>query len=155
MSDLDVNLSQETLDFISGRRLTSPRPNPAGTPGDPYDLTAPASVIVPVATPLVNELPRIPVAETAREDVCLAAQNTFKKSDLAAEEGDARARHFAELIYALKLTEQRWLEEHLPDVSQPWKTVRVGVTRDYYGYQEDLGDDLRFTAAVGICLLTD
>jgi hypothetical protein len=113
-----------------------------------YELEAPAKVVVPVITPLVNMLPRrkgtgvdivhwkaITSFDTAREWGTLAdggtpsgvtyqvaqMQNTIQTIALMNSvtfqaqwrgrslEADVRARRVAELLYQLKMTEERWL----------------------------------------------
>src|SRR5258708_14877162 len=113
-----------------------------------YELEAPARVIVPVITPLVNLLPRsrgrgtdivhwkaITSFDTARNwgvvaDGALpsqvtysvaALQNTLQTIGLMNQvsfqaqwpgrslEADLRARRVAELLYQLKMTEERWI----------------------------------------------
>jgi PKD repeat protein len=113
-----------------------------------YELEAPAKVIVPVVTPLVNMLPRrrgngadivhwkaITSFDTSRNWGVLAdggtpsqvtyavasLQNTMQTIGLMnavtfqaqwrgrALEADVRARRIAELLYQLKMTEERWL----------------------------------------------
>ncbi len=113
-----------------------------------YELEAPAKVIVPVITPLVNMLPRrkgsgidvvhwkaITSFDTARNWGTLAdggtpssvtyqvaaMQNTLQTISLMNSvsfqaqwrgrslEADVRARRTAELLYQLKVTEERWL----------------------------------------------
>ena len=113
-----------------------------------YELEAPAKVVVPVITPLVNMLPRrkgagidvvhwkaITSFDTARNWGTLAdggtpstvtyqvaaMQNTLQTIALMNQvsfqaqwrgrslEADVRARRTAELLYQLKITEERWL----------------------------------------------
>jgi len=113
-----------------------------------YELEAPAKVIVPVVTPLVNMLPRrkgsgidvvhwkaITSFDTARNWGTLAdggtpsavtysvvsMQNTIQTIALMNQvsfqaqwrgrslEADVRARRTAELLYQLKITEERWI----------------------------------------------
>jgi hypothetical protein len=113
-----------------------------------YELEAPAKVVVPVITPLVNMLPRrkgngvdvvhwkaITSFDTARNWGTLAdggtpqsvtyqvaqMQNTLQTISLMNSvsfqaqwrgrslEADVRARRVAELLYQLKITEERWL----------------------------------------------
>jgi hypothetical protein len=113
-----------------------------------YELEAPAKVIVPVITPLVNLLPRrkgagidvvhwkaITSFDTARNWGVLAdggtpsqvtyavaqLQNTLQTISLMNQvsfqaqwrgrslEADVRARRVAELLYQLKMTEERWI----------------------------------------------
>ncbi len=113
-----------------------------------YELEAPAKVVVPVITPLVNMIPRrkgsgidvvhwkaITSFDTARNWGTLAdggtpsqvtysvaaMQNTLQTISLMNQvsfqaqwrgrslEADVRARRTAELLYQLKITEERWL----------------------------------------------
>jgi hypothetical protein len=113
-----------------------------------YELEAPAKVVVPVITPLVNMVPRrkgsgidvvhwkaITSFDTARNWGTLAdggtpsqvtyqvaaMQNTLQTISLMNQvsfqaqwrgrslEADVRARRTAELLYQLKITEERWL----------------------------------------------
>ncbi len=113
-----------------------------------YDLEAPAKVIVPVQTPLVNMLPRKPgpginitnwkaitAFDTSRSWGTLSGNNVptavtysfvslsnnyhtialSNSVDFEAQwygrsfEGDVRARRLAELLYQVKITEERWL----------------------------------------------
>lgn len=113
-----------------------------------YELEAPAKVVVPVITPLVNMLPRrkgagvdvvhwkaITSFDTARNWGVLAdggtpsqvsyamaqMQNTLQVISLMntvtfqaqwrgrSREADVRARRVAELLYQLKIVEERWL----------------------------------------------
>ncbi len=113
-----------------------------------YELEAPAKVVVPVITPLVNMIPRrkgngidivhwkaITNFDTARNWGTLAdggmpsqvtyqvtaMQNTLQTISLMNQvsfqaqwrgrslEADVRARRTAELLYQLKITEERWL----------------------------------------------
>ena len=113
-----------------------------------YNLEAPAKVIVPVQTPLVNMLPRrpgpginqtnwkaitafdtnrgwgtlsgnaVPTAVSYNFVSMVNSFHTITKSnsvDFEAQwygrsfEGDVRARRMAELLYEIKMTEERWL----------------------------------------------
>ncbi len=141
ISDETVSLVQEAM-----RDTTRAINVSSGLIG--YELEAPARVIVPVVTPLVNMLPRrrgngtdvvhwkaITSFDTARNwgvvaDGALpsqvsyqvaAMQNTIQTIGLMNQvsfqaqwrgrslEADVRARRVAELLYQLKMTEERWL----------------------------------------------
>ena len=146
-----LNLNEETIALFrqaqEGRAINVS----SGLIG--YDLEAPAKVIVPVTTPLVNMLPRrkgkgidvthwkaITSFDTTRALGALAdgatptqvtyavanLQNTYQTIALGnavtfqaqwrgrALEGDVRARRTAELLYQLKIVEERWLVQGSP-----------------------------------------
>lgn len=143
---MGIDLNAETIALFrqaqEGRTINTT----AGLIG--YDLEAPAKVIVPVTTPLVNLLPRqkgkgidvthwkaITSFDTARSLGALAdgatptqvsyaianMQNSYQTIALSnavtfqaqwrgrSLEGDVRARRTAELLYQLKIVEERWL----------------------------------------------
>jgi hypothetical protein len=143
---MGIDLNAETIALFrqaqEGRTINTT----AGLIG--YDLEAPAKVIVPVTTPLVNLLPRqkgkgidvthwkaITSFDTARSLGALAdgatptqvsyavanLQNSYQTIALSnavtfqaqwrgrSLEGDVRARRTAELLYQLKIVEERWL----------------------------------------------
>jgi hypothetical protein len=143
---MGIDLNAETIALFrqaqEGRTINTT----AGLIG--YDLEAPAKVIVPVTTPLVNLLPRqkgkgidvthwkaITSFDTARSLGALAdgatptqvsyavanLQNSYQSIALSnavtfqaqwrgrSLEGDVRARRTAELLYQLKIVEERWL----------------------------------------------
>lgn len=132
-----------------------------------YELDAPAKVIVPVVTPLVNLLPRrrgngsdivhwkaITSFDTARNwgtlaegdtpseiaYAVVAMQNTIQSISLMnsvsfqaqwrgrALEGDVRARRVAELLYQLKMTEERWILGASANVMVPPAPVLATAT---------------------------
>lgn len=146
---LSPAISQESIDQIRTMLADETRSGITTATGlQGYELEAPAKVIVPIVTPLVNMLPRKPGSgypvchwkaitsfDTGRSDGTLVEgqfpsyvtyatanmSNTYKTLALAnsvtfdaqwtgrALEGDVRARRVAELLYQLKMTEERWL----------------------------------------------
>ncbi len=143
-----LNLSEETLALVRQAQATRAINTTSGLIG--YDLEAPARVLVPTQTPLVNLLPRqrgkgidvthwkaITSFDTNRSLGALAdgatptqvayavanIQNTYQTIALSnavtfqaqwrgrSLEGDVRARRTAELLYQLKITEERWITQ--------------------------------------------
>ncbi len=141
-----MTVNDETIALV--RQAQAARAITTGSGLIGYDLEAPAKVIVPVTTPLVNMLPRqkgkgidvthwkaITSFDTARSLGALAdgatptqvsyavanLQNSYQTIALGnavtfqaqwrgrSLEGDVRARRTAELLYQLKIVEERWL----------------------------------------------
>lgn len=141
-------ISDETVDLVRAAMADTTRAITTATGFIGYELEAPAKVIVPVITPLVNMIPRrkgngidvvhwkaITSFDTSRSWGTLAdggspsqvsysvaaMQNTMQtiavgnKVSFQAQwrgrslEADVRARRTAELLYQLKITEERWL----------------------------------------------
>src|SRR5579859_4714044 len=141
-------ISDETVSLVRAAMADTTRAITTATGLVGYELEAPAKVIVPVITPLVNMLPRrkgsgidivhwkaITNFDTARNWGTLAdggtpasvsysvsqMQNTIQTISLMNQvsfqaqwrgrslEADVRARRTAELLYQLKITEERWL----------------------------------------------
>ena len=141
-------ISDETVALVRAAMADTTRAITTATGIIGYELEAPAKVIVPVITPLVNMLPRrkgssidvvhwkaITSFDTARNWGTLAdggtpaqvtyqvasMQNTIQTLSLMnavsfqaqwrgrSLEADVRARRTAELLYQLKITEERWL----------------------------------------------
>lgn len=143
---MGFDVSEETIALVRQAQQSRAITTSSGLIG--YDLDAPAKVIVPVTTPLVNMLPRrkgkgidvthwkaITSFDTARSLGALSEggtptqvsyavanlQNTYQTIALGNSvtfqaqwrgrslEGDVRARRTAELLYQLKIVEERWL----------------------------------------------
>ncbi len=143
---MGINLNEETIALFRQAQETRAINTTSGLIG--YDLEAPAKVIVPVTTPLVNMLPRqrgkgidvthwkaITSFDTARslgaladgatptqvsyavanmlnsyQTIALSNAVTFQAQWRGRSlEGDVRARRTAELLYQLKIVEERWL----------------------------------------------
>jgi len=141
-------ISDETVDLVRAAMADTTRAITTATGFIGYELEAPAKVIVPVITPLVNMIPRrkgngidvvhwkaITSFDTGRSWGTLAdggspsqvaysvaaMQNAMQtiavgnKVSFQAQwrgrslEADVRARRTAELLYQLKITEERWL----------------------------------------------
>ena len=141
-------ISDETVALVRQAMADTTRAITTATGLIGYELEAPAKVVVPVITPLVNMLPRrkgggtdivhwkaIASFDTARNwgtlteggtpsQVAYAVanmQNTHQTIALMNQvsfqaqwrgrllEADVRARRTAELLYQLKITEERWL----------------------------------------------
>ena len=142
------SISDETVDLVRAAMADTTRAITTATGFIGYELEAPAKVIVPVITPLVNMLPRrkgsgidvvrwkaITSFDTTRSWGTLAdggspsqvsysvaaMQNTLQTIAVGNSvsfqaqwrgrslEADVRARRTAELLYQLKITEERWL----------------------------------------------
>lgn len=149
-NDVERNITAETIQLVQQAQQKRAISTATGLIG--YDLAAPAAVIVPIITPLVNSLPRVrgvgvdihrwkaittygwnatgaalpgvldqnavapdlayTVVQYANIFQSIAAKNTVTiQAGLRGRslEGDVAARRFAELIYALKITEENWL----------------------------------------------
>lgn len=141
-------ITDETVALVRNAMAETTRAITTATGLVGYELEAPAKVVVPVITPLVNMLPRrkgsgidivhwkaITSFDTARNWGALAdggtpssvtysvanMQNTIQTIALMNQvsfqaqwrgrslEADVRARRTAELLYQLKITEERWL----------------------------------------------
>ena len=141
-------ISDETVEMVRQAMADTTRAITTASGLIGYELEAPARVIVPVITPLVNMLPRrrgagtdivhwkaITSFDTARNWGVLAdgalpsqvtysvaaMQNTLQTISLMntvsfqaqwrgrSLEADVRARRVAELLYQLKMTEERWI----------------------------------------------
>ena len=142
------SISDETVELVRAAMADTTRAITTATGFIGYELEAPAKVVVPVITPLVNMLPRrkgsgidvvhwkaITSFDTSRSWGTLAdggtpssvtysvaaMQNTIQTIALQnavsfqaqwrgrSLEADVRARRTAELLYQLKITEERWL----------------------------------------------
>jgi hypothetical protein len=142
------SISDETVALVRDAMADTTRAITTATGFIGYELEAPAKVIVPVITPLVNMLPRrkgsgidvvhwkaITSFDTARNWGTLAdggtpssvtysvaqMQNAIQTIALMnavsfqaqwrgrSLEADVRARRTAELLYQIKITEERWL----------------------------------------------
>ncbi len=145
---LGPTISDETVELVRQAMAETTRAITMTSGLIGYELEAPAKVIVPVITPLVNLLPRrrgrgidvvhwkaITSFDTARNwgvvadgatpsqvtYAVAALQNTMQTIGLMntvtfqaqwrgrSLEADVRARRAAELLYQLKMTEERWL----------------------------------------------
>jgi hypothetical protein len=141
-----LNLNEETIALFRQAQESRAINVASGLIG--YDLEAPAKVIVPVTTPLINMLPRqkgkgidvthwkaITSFDTNRSLGALAdgatptqvsyaianLQNSYQTIALSnavtfqaqwrgrSLEGDVRARRTAELLYQLKIVEEKWI----------------------------------------------
>jgi hypothetical protein len=141
-------ISDETVALVRAAMADTTRAITTASGLIGYELEAPAKVVVPVITPLVNMIPRrkgsgidvvhwkaITSFDTARNWGTLAdggtpsqvtyqvvaMQNTLQTISLMNQvsfqaqwrgrslEADVRARRTAELLYQLKITEERWL----------------------------------------------
>jgi hypothetical protein len=142
------SISDETIALVRQAMADTTRAITTASGLIGYELEAPAKVVVPIITPLVNMLPRrkgsgidivhwkaITSFDTARNWGTLAdggtpsqvtysvtpMQNTLQTISLMNQvsfqaqwrgrslEADVRARRTAELLYQLKITEERWL----------------------------------------------
>ncbi len=145
---MGTTISDETVALVRDAMADTSRAVTMASGLVGYELEAPAKVIVPVITPLVNLLPRrrgagvdivhwkaITSFDTARNWGVVAdggtpsqvtyavasLQNTLQTIGLMNSvsfqaqwrgrslEADVRARRVAELLYQLKMTEERWL----------------------------------------------
>ena len=171
----ETPISDETKALLEAR-FAQRKPN-AGTIDDPYDLRGPACVIIPVDTPLVNAMPRVPYHGEERGEQ-LAVTIVRTKAKLAEMGGDVKAQPLAECIYALKFAEQAWIARslsawarshdvaddpiwnaaYLADIAPAFiqrltNLMKCGIVQDYSGVVEDLGNECRFTVSVRLVAL--
>jgi len=129
-------------------------------PDEEYDLSAPARVVVPSDAPILYALPVEPIDATTAATTCVISQ--WKPlSEMQETAGDAKARCFAELIYALKITEEAWIQRTLgthgehetsPDVLA--NRYILGEAQGYKGMTSKYGSDVNIYVTHDVCLMT-
>lgn len=170
---LDTALTPKMHDLLN----TALASGAAKATGQGYDLHAPSKVIVPMATPLVNTLDRVPATQPGEE---IAVSWLVPATALTSRDRDSIARGFSTLLYMLKMAEQAWLLIQITDwvhAQQGWSSplathlsdgvyspetiqalrdlgLAVGVARGYHGVQTPEGDAVRLTVSIVLHLVT-